>query len=293
MNINLLHLRYFYTVAVEGGFTRASEKLRIAQPSLSRMVKELEESLGHELLVRSKKLITLTDYGRVAFKYAQEIFDQVGELEKAFSKGDITSTSPQRIGTSDLLATEVFPGAISKFSQTEKIYPFIQIGTASELCELILKRSLDYALLFHAPEAGPQVMVKNFQEVSFHLVIGKKFLKNEETRRSFIGSREVDETTSKKFPTLSKWREKEPKAQIKISTNSLLSHLSMVKEGLGVAVLPSFLVSREIKQGHLVDLLPQENLEFKLKLLTHRDYPIGLQQEKFLEEIKRKLSQES
>ena len=124
-------------------------------------------------------------------------------------------------------------------------------------------------------------------------MIGKKFLKNEETRRSFIGSREVDETTSKKFPTLSKWREKEPKAQIKISTNSLLSHLSMVKEGLGVAVLPSFLVSREIKQGHLVDLLPQENLEFKLKLLTHRDYPIGLQQEKFLEEIKRKLSQES
>lgn len=282
MKTNLLHLRYFYTVAKEGSFTRAAEKLKIAQPALSRMVKELEESFEKELLVRTKRQVTLTDHGRVAWKYAQGIFDQVNELEKFFSKEDITSLPPLRIGTSDVLATQVFPQIITKFSKDESIYPLVQIGTSTEIFDLIEKRTLDFALLFHTPSTRTGLVIRPFAEVRFHLVINKKFQKNEETRTSFIGSREVDEVTNKKFPTLSLWKEVEPKTKIKISTNSIMAHLSMAKEGLGIAVLPSFLIEKELKQGQLVDLLPKERLHFKLNLVTHRDYPPHLAGEKFL-----------
>lgn len=282
MKTNLLHLRYFYSVAKEGSFTRASEKLQIAQPALSRMIKELEESFEKKLLIRTKKQITLTDHGRVAWKYAQEIFDQVNELEKFFSKEDITSLPPLRIGTSDVLASQIFPQVITKFSKDESIYPLVQIGTSTEIFDLIEKRSLDFALLFHTPTTRAGLVIRPFSEVRFHLVIGKQFIKSGETRTSFIGSREVDEVTNKKFPTLAMWKEVEPKTKIKISTNSILAHLSMVKEGLGIAVLPSFLIEKELAQGQIVDLLPKEHLVFKLNLITHRDYPPHLTGEKFL-----------
>jgi DNA-binding transcriptional LysR family regulator len=282
MNTNLLHLRYFYTVAKEGSFTRAAEKLRIAQPALSRMIKELEESFEKELLIRSKKQITLTEHGRVAFKNAQSIFDQFMVREKFFSKEYISNLSPLRIGTSDVLASHIFPETITQFAKDESVYPLVQIGASSELCDLVEKRSLDFALLFHTPEPKAALVHKAFCEMHFYLVISKKFMKNHETRTSFIGSREVDEVTNKKFPTLAKWKEVEPRSKIKISTNSIQAHLAMVKEGLGIAVLPAFLVQKEIAQGVLIDLLPKENLEFKLNLITHRDYPLNLRDQKFL-----------
>ena len=56
------HLKYFVTVAAERSFSRASEKLHMAQPPLSRQIKQLEEELGTQLLNRGRP-ITLTEAG--------------------------------------------------------------------------------------------------------------------------------------------------------------------------------------------------------------------------------------
>ncbi len=78
--MELRHLRYFTTVAATGSFSRAAEKLNIAQPPLSRQIQQLEEELGVRLLDRGRPL-TLTESGRYFFEQARQILQRVEETK--------------------------------------------------------------------------------------------------------------------------------------------------------------------------------------------------------------------
>lgn len=72
--LNYHHLRYFWAAAREGSVTRASEKLHISQPAVSAQIRELEQALAEKLFARSGRSLTLTEAGRVVYRYAEEIF---------------------------------------------------------------------------------------------------------------------------------------------------------------------------------------------------------------------------
>lgn len=71
--MELRHIRYFLAIVEEGSFTRAAEKLLIAQPPLSRQIKDLEEELGTALFVRQPKGLILTEAGNKFLNYAHQI----------------------------------------------------------------------------------------------------------------------------------------------------------------------------------------------------------------------------
>jgi LysR family transcriptional activator of nhaA len=79
--LNYHHLLYFWTVAREGSVTRASQQLRLAQPTVSGQLKALEDALGERLFERTGRRLVLTDVGRVVFRYADEIFSLGRELQ--------------------------------------------------------------------------------------------------------------------------------------------------------------------------------------------------------------------
>ncbi|MGE3840798.1 MAG: transcriptional activator NhaR [Vicinamibacterales bacterium] len=72
--LNYHHLLYFWTVVREGGVSRAAEKLRLAQPTVSAQVNLLEDALGDKLFERQGRRLVLTDVGRLVYRYADEIF---------------------------------------------------------------------------------------------------------------------------------------------------------------------------------------------------------------------------
>jgi LysR family transcriptional regulator, benzoate and cis,cis-muconate-responsive activator of ben and cat genes len=100
--MELRHLRYFVAVAEERNFTRAAERLHIAQPPLSRQIQQLEEILGVALLVRGSRPLKLTEAGRFFYGHAVQLLAQsaevismtrrVGNIERKFSIGFVGST---------------------------------------------------------------------------------------------------------------------------------------------------------------------------------------------------------
>lgn len=81
--LNYHHLLYFHATAREGSMTAAARKLRLAQPTLSGQIKQLEEMLGEPLFERRGRRLALTPTGRTVYQYADEIFGLGQELLQA------------------------------------------------------------------------------------------------------------------------------------------------------------------------------------------------------------------
>lgn len=95
--MNILHMKYALEVAKAGSLGKASEKLLIAVPNLSRSIKELESDLGITIFERTAKGMELTASGEEFINYAKRILSQIDEVEKFYKDG---ATQKQRFSIS-------------------------------------------------------------------------------------------------------------------------------------------------------------------------------------------------
>lgn len=78
--LNYHHLLYFWMVVREGGLVPAAKALHLSHGTISTQIKQLEDSLGEQLFDRSRRRLELTEVGKVAYEYAEEIFGLGREL---------------------------------------------------------------------------------------------------------------------------------------------------------------------------------------------------------------------
>ena len=101
--INYQHLYYFWNVAREESITRASEKLHLAQPTISGQLAVFEQAIGQKLFHKSGRKLVLTDTGRMVYHYAEEIFSLGRELNNTLKGRAIGTGLRLVVGISDAL----------------------------------------------------------------------------------------------------------------------------------------------------------------------------------------------
>ncbi|WP_019003822.1 LysR family transcriptional regulator [Cohnella laeviribosi] len=141
-------LQYVIQIAAERNFSRAAEKLHIAQPSLSQQLSKLEKELGVLLFKRSTNSVELTYAGSVFVEKAQRILDMTEQLRREME--DIADLRKGRIviGSLPMTGTHVLPLVIPAFRAA---YPDIEIAlveeTSTELEQLTASGGTDVSLL--------------------------------------------------------------------------------------------------------------------------------------------------
>lgn len=287
MGTNLRHLRYFYAVAREGGFTRASQVLRVRQPALSKMVGELESALGFQLFERHGRSLLLTTRGRQVFERAQRIFEEVEGLERSLGQISGECAGDLKFAAAEPIASHLVPVALRDLrAEHPKIYPQFVSGPASYMLSSIQNGAVELGLFFHIAELPRGLAVFERISVPFHLVVKTTHRREPRVIDSFIGSREIDDTTTRRFPTLERFRAVRPNVAIRISTNNVSAHKVLVAQGEGIAVLPSFMVASELRNGSFTDLLPKAKLSFDLQIAARETATLSLNAKGFLQKFR-------
>lgn len=155
MRLNYHHLFYFWTVAKTGHLTRAAESLHVSQSALSGQIRKLEESLGYELFVREGRRLKLSEAGRVAFGYAEDIFRQGEELTELFRSGTQTNRESLKIGAVATLSRNFQEGFLRPLLGREDLELIIQSGTLDDLLRRLSAHRLDL-LLSNQPVHGDE-----------------------------------------------------------------------------------------------------------------------------------------
>ena len=96
--MDLRHLRYFVAVAEALSFTKGAEKLRLAQPSLTRQIRDLEEEIGVRLLDRTKQKVSLTDEGRSFLADAKRVLNLAEDIVESVQRLSRREISALNIG---------------------------------------------------------------------------------------------------------------------------------------------------------------------------------------------------
>lgn len=140
-------LRYFLAVAQEKNITRASQKLLVSQPTLSKQLSDLEEELGAKLFTRGHRQITLTSEGEYLRSKAEEIIDLTDKTSANIQTDQIIS-SELTLGAGESIGMKRIINIISDITQD---YPDVKVhlvsGNAEEMESMLNHGTLDFAVL--------------------------------------------------------------------------------------------------------------------------------------------------
>lgn len=143
--MELRHLRYFAAVAAHGSFNRAAEVLHLTQPALSRQVKDLEDELGVQLMLRGQNAVKLTEAGELFYEEAREVLTRADEAVRRV-RGEARSET-LRVGYAPSMTAGIMPAVLEEFqSATPRVRVELADLSSREINELANDGRLDLVI---------------------------------------------------------------------------------------------------------------------------------------------------
>ena len=250
--MELRHLRYFVMAAVEGNISRASSRLYVSQPAVSRQIKDLEDELGVILFLRKSNGLSLTEAGTEALVYAREILRQSKRMSEAMQNlGRPDKLLSLKVGFLPTALPCFLAEGMRKFQQAEptsclQIFEMSQ----SEQEEALQSGDIDLGLIGSiGPKVKQSFAVETIRQVEMAVVVPDhhRLAKRKSVNLSELGNDTFVTLEEKHFPGRSDMMadmfcRAEIHPTVTLPARGLSELLGLVGAGAGVALAPADLI---------------------------------------------------
>lgn len=273
MAMELQYLNVFYEVAKRGSISAAAKALRVTQPSVSRGIQKLENSIGLKVFIRQPRGVFLTEDGQRVYESCHRIFRECEAIEKS----PIARNYPVRIAASENLCIHIIPQLLAKNMKIDGLVNVeLMSGTSEEVIKAVLNDEVDVGYCYH-PAKVPGLVCLAITTVEFWLIAQPKKLGGRPSIRAlkdqpFIGSLSRNYLGPYAAKTLLAEAGLDG-SETQYQSNSQEAQLSMVIAGLGFSLVPWFIATSEIKRGNLAKIPTVRPLRAPLYKLSRLSAP--------------------
>ena len=267
MNIDFELYRIFYTVANHCNITKASEELNISQPAISKSIKNLEEQLGGQLFVRTKRGVVLTEEGKEFYNYIKQAIEYITNAENKFTDLINLETGCIKIGISTTLTKEFLIPYLEKF---HALYPKIDIqivtNLTSDLIPKLRNGLIDIIILnLNDKNYGNDIDIIKCKKVNDCFVVNDKFKKllNKEISMKDLNNYPLilqtkGSNTREFLDNVARENNVVLKPNIELASYSLVVEFSKI--GLGIGYATKEYIKDDIKNKKLYELNIKEKI---------------------------------
>lgn len=275
--MELRQLQYAIQIAAERNFSRAAEKLHIAQPSLSQQLSKLEKELGVLLFHRNTNSVELTHAGAAFIAQAQKIIDATEQLKQEMADISNTRTGKVVVGSMPITGSHVLPHVLPAFQAQ---YPDIEIvlveDTSADLEKLTANGQTDFSLL-SLPLHEQSLAYETIIEENIVLAVPKNHILSALTSCNPAKLIRIEDLKHEPFIVLKKGQGFRQIAielcqqagftpRIVFESSNMETIQSLVAAGMGIAFVPEF-IARAKRSEFIPTYLPIEDTTPKRTLV--------------------------
>ena len=256
--MDLGELQVFLTVAKEGSFSRAAERLYRTQPAVSLAIRKLEDSLGQPLFVRGARPVRMTDAGTLLREYAERLINLRDEAKKSLLELDGLKRGELALGVNESSIHALLPA----LAQFRELHPGVQVRVHRMFSRDIPHEVVNYRLDLGAVSFVPRETQLQATEIlkdeltlvvpPKHVLAKKREVEIEELAKESFIAHIVESPFRRKVIELFA-RHRTP-LNMPIEMPTIESIKRFVQMGMGVAIVPRMCVTWEIEHGWLKEL---------------------------------------
>jgi len=273
--MELRELRCLVTLAEVGSITRTAEKLHLSAAAIHKQLKVLEDELGLRLYEKVGRQLRLTQAAEVLLPHVKNLLGQYDAVLSALSEWKGLNRGLVRIGTGPTMSSYLLPSLLEGFRRKfPEIELFVETGNTQHLLDCLGKGSLDLTFLISSELLEePSLLIEAAWDFDFALVSGMKELPQ---RCRLKGLQEFPFILYKKGSIFENLIDRYfaenrfcPRVVMRFDTPEAIK--AMIRSGLGVSMLPLWVVDADLKNKTLSLIRQQEQpLSARVALVTRK-----------------------
>jgi DNA-binding transcriptional LysR family regulator len=274
--MDLSQLEVFLSVAREGRFSRAAEKLYRTQSAVSQTIRKLEEELGEPLFDRSSREGVLTDAGRTLKEYAEKLLNLRNDAQEALAELRELQKGKLAIAANEFTALYL----LRVLAEFRRLHPMIKItvlrSLGSRIPDDLLRHTVEMGMLTYDPEETRlRSIVVYLDELTFvvpptHPLASEKQVSIRQLGTEVFVAHIVSSPYREKV--IEVFRRHKTPLHMDVELPTLQAITRFVAMGNGVALVPQIAVESELARGELVSIAVRElRVHRKLRLVYRRE----------------------